>query len=152
MLINYTVVKSMRYILFFFILNIDVNEVLALLCFCIIFFLSDIFLITFQMLSPFLGSSPLYPPPALLLSLLTATSWPWCSRVLGHIIFTRPRASQPSDGRLGHPLLNMQLETELWGGGGTGQFILFLLYSCRPLQLLGYFLQLLYQGPCVPSN
>ena len=33
--------------------------------------------------------------------------------------------------------------------GGIGQFLLlFLLQSCRPLLLLGHFLQLLYQGPC----
>jgi hypothetical protein len=30
------------------------------------------------------------------------------------MIFTRPRASPPIDGRLGHPLLHMQLETQLW--------------------------------------
>ena len=29
---------------------------------------------------------------------------------LGHMIFTRPRASPPIDGWLGHPLLHMQLE------------------------------------------
>jgi hypothetical protein len=28
------------------------------------------------------------------------------------MIFTRPRASSPIDGRLGHPLLHMQLETQ----------------------------------------
>ena len=31
------------------------------------------------------------------------------------MIFTRPRASPPIDRRLGHPLLHMQLETQLWG-------------------------------------
>jgi hypothetical protein len=31
-------------------------------------------------------------------------------------IFTRPRASPPVDGQLGHPLLHMQLETQFWGG------------------------------------
>jgi hypothetical protein len=31
------------------------------------------------------------------------------------MIFTRPRASPPIDGWLGHPLLHMQLETQLWG-------------------------------------
>ena len=35
--------------------------------------------------------------------------------VLGHIIFARPRASPPIDGQLSHPLLHMQLETQLWG-------------------------------------
>jgi hypothetical protein len=32
-----------------------------------------------------------------------------------HMIFARPRASPLTDGRLGHPLLHMQLETQLWG-------------------------------------
>ena len=31
------------------------------------------------------------------------------------MIFPRPRAFSPIDGRLGHPLLHMQLETQLWG-------------------------------------
>ncbi|KRX28786.1 hypothetical protein T09_11894 [Trichinella sp. T9] len=31
------------------------------------------------------------------------------------MIFTIPRASPAIDGRLGHPLLHMQLETQLWG-------------------------------------
>jgi hypothetical protein len=31
------------------------------------------------------------------------------------MIFTIPRASPPIDGRLGYPLLHMQLETQLWG-------------------------------------
>ena len=43
--------------------------------------------------------SPLYPPPALLPYLPTPTSWPWHSPVLGHIIFTRPRAFHPIDGQ-----------------------------------------------------
>jgi hypothetical protein len=43
----------------------------------------------------------------------TPSSWPWHSPVLGHMIFTRPRASPPIGGRLGHPLLHMQLETQL---------------------------------------
>ena len=38
-------------------------------------------------------------------------SWTWHSPVLRHMIFTRPRASSPNDGRLGHLLLHMQLET-----------------------------------------
>ena len=37
------------------------------------------------------------------------------SPVLGLMIFARPRASPPIDGRLGYPLLHMQLETQLWG-------------------------------------
>ena len=43
----------------------------------------------------------------------TPASWPWHSPVLGHMIFTKPRASPPIDG---HPLLHMQLETQLLGG------------------------------------
>jgi hypothetical protein len=31
------------------------------------------------------------------------------------MIFTRPKASPPIDGQLGHPLLHMQLETQFWG-------------------------------------
>jgi hypothetical protein len=55
------------------------------------------------------------PPPALLPNQPTPASWPWHSPILGHMIFTRPRASPPIDGQLGHPLLHMQLETLLWG-------------------------------------
>jgi hypothetical protein len=40
-------------------------------------------------------------------------SWPWHSPILGHRIFTRPRASPFIDGLLGHPLLHMQLETQV---------------------------------------
>jgi hypothetical protein len=53
--------------------------------------------------------SPLYPPPALLPNTPTPASWPW------HIIFSRPRTSPPTDGWLGHSLLNMQLETRSLG-------------------------------------
>jgi hypothetical protein len=58
-----------------------------------------------------------YPLHALLPNPLTAASWPWHSPVLGHIIFTRPRAYPPIDGQLGHPLLHVQLETQPLGGG-----------------------------------
>jgi hypothetical protein len=58
--------------------------------------------------------SPIYPPLALLPNLPTTTSWSWHSPLLGHMLFTIPRASPPIDGRLGHPLLHMQLETQLW--------------------------------------
>jgi hypothetical protein len=51
------------------------------------------------------------PPPAMLPNPPTPASWPQHSSVLGHMIFTRPRASPPINGRLGHPLLHMQLET-----------------------------------------
>jgi hypothetical protein len=55
------------------------------------------------------------PSPALLPNPPTPASWLWHSPVLGHMIFARPRASPPIDGRLRHPLLHMQLETQLWG-------------------------------------
>jgi hypothetical protein len=58
---------------------------------------------------------PLYPSPTLRPNPPTPASWPWHSPVLGHMIFTRPKASPPIDGRLGHPLLHMQLETQLLG-------------------------------------
>jgi hypothetical protein len=57
--------------------------------------------------------SPLYPLPPLLPNPITPASWPWHSPVVRHMIFTR--ASPPIDGQLGHPLLHMQLETQLWG-------------------------------------
>jgi hypothetical protein len=44
---------------------------------------------------------PLLPNPP------TPVSWPWHSPVQGHMIFAIPRASPPTDGRLGHPLLHM---------------------------------------------
>jgi hypothetical protein len=59
--------------------------------------------------------SPLYRAPAVLPKPHTPASWPWHSLVLGHIIFTRPRASPPNDGPLGHPLLHMQLEIRALG-------------------------------------
>ena len=59
--------------------------------------------------------SPLYPTPSLFPNLPTPASWPCHSPVLGHMIFTRPRASPDIDCRLGHPLLYMQLETQFWG-------------------------------------
>jgi hypothetical protein len=55
--------------------------------------------------------NPLYSPPALLPNSPTPAFWPCHSLLLGHMIFTRPRASSPIDGRPGHPLLHMQLET-----------------------------------------
>jgi hypothetical protein len=86
-----------------------------------------------------MAESPLYPPPALFPNPPTPPFWTWHSSVLGHIIFARPRVSNPIDGLLGHPLLHMQLETQALGG--TGYFILlFLLQGFRPLYLFGYFL------------
>jgi hypothetical protein len=45
----------------------------------------------------------------------TPASWPCPSPLLGHVIFTSPRSFPPIDGRLGNPLLHMQLETQFWG-------------------------------------
>jgi hypothetical protein len=99
----------------------------------------------------------LKPPISSSLSLLpnppTPASRSWHSPTLEHRTFTGPRASPPTDDWLGYPLLHMQLEpwvppgvffgwwfspSDLWG---TGWFILlFLLWGCKPLQLLGSFL------------
>jgi hypothetical protein len=68
----------------------------------------------------FLSESPLYPLPALLPNPPTPASWPWHSPLLGQIIFPRPRASPLIDGRLGHPLLHMQLGKQALGGAGRG--------------------------------
>jgi hypothetical protein len=59
--------------------------------------------------------NPLYPHPSLIPNPPTPDSWPWHSSVWGHMIFTTPRASPPIYGQLSHPLLHMQLETQLWG-------------------------------------
>jgi hypothetical protein len=59
--------------------------------------------------------SPLYTPPAPFANPPTPASWPWHIAVLGHIIFTRPKAFPLNDGWLGQLLLHMQLE--LWALG-----------------------------------
>jgi hypothetical protein len=59
--------------------------------------------------SPIPSPLPLLPNPP------TPASWPWHFSVLGHVIFTRPRASPTNDGGLGHLLLHMQLETRALG-------------------------------------
>ena len=74
-------------------------------------FLLDIFFIYVSNVIP---QRPLYPSPALLPNPPTPASWPRHSPVWGHMIFPRPKASPPIDGRLGHPLLHMQLETQFW--------------------------------------
>ena len=53
--------------------------------------------------------------PTLLSNPPTPASRPWYSPVLEHMIFARLRVSPPSDGRLGHPLLHMQLKTRVQG-------------------------------------
>jgi hypothetical protein len=70
-------------------------------------FLLDIFFIYISnviLKVPYTLTQPNPPTPA---------SWSWNSPVLGHMIFARPRASPPIDGRVGHPLVHMQLETQL---------------------------------------
>jgi hypothetical protein len=53
-------------------------------------------------------SSALLPNPP------TPASWPWHSPVLGHMNFPIPGDPPPTDVLLGHPLIHMQLETQLW--------------------------------------
>jgi hypothetical protein len=90
--------------------------------------------------APYTLSLTLLPNPP------TPASCPWHSPVLGHMIFTRPRASPPTDGQLGHPLLHMQLETQLWG-------VLFSSYCCStyrvsdPFSSLGTFSSSFIRGP-----
>jgi hypothetical protein len=91
---------------------------------------------------------PLYPPPALLPYPLTPTSWPWRSPVLGHTKFARPRASLPTDGRRGHLLIHMQLETRALG-------VLVSSYCCStyrladPFSSLGTFSSSFIGGPVI---
>jgi hypothetical protein len=92
--------------------------------------------------------SSLYPPPipSLLPNPPTLVSWPWHSPILGHRTFPRPRVSPPIDGRLGHPLLHMQLETQLWE-------VLVSSYCCSsyraadPFSSLGTFSSSFIRGP-----
>jgi hypothetical protein len=90
--------------------------------------------------------SHIYPAPYLLPNPPTPASWPWHSPVLVHMIFARPRTSPPIDGRLGHPLLHMQLETQLWG-------VLVSSYCCSsykvadPFSSLGTFSSSFIRGP-----
>jgi hypothetical protein len=82
--------------------------------FSLLFFLFlDMFFIYISNVIPFLVSSPKTPissPLPLLTNLQTPVSWPWHSPILGHRTFTGPKASPPTDDKLGHPLLHMQLE------------------------------------------
>jgi hypothetical protein len=59
--------------------------------------------------------SPHIPSPRLASLPTHSTSWTWCSPVLGHIKFVRPRGLSPNDGLQGHLLLHMQLETQALG-------------------------------------
>ena len=120
------------------------------------------------MLSPFLVC-PLKTPIPSHLPQLTNPASPasssWNFPTLGYQVFTGPMAFPPIDDLQGHPLLHMQLNpwvppcvSYVWwlvpgSSGGTGKFISFLLiWGCKPLQLLGYFLQLFHWRPCAQSN
>ena len=90
--------------------------------------------------------SPLYPPPALLLNPLTPSSWPWHTPVVGHIIFARPRAYPPNDGRLDHLLLHMHLET--WALGVlVSSYCCFSYRIADPFSSLGTFSSSSIGGP-----
>jgi hypothetical protein len=81
-------------------------------------FLFDIYLITFQILSPFLISlspetNPIPPPPASMRVCPyppTPSFPPLHSPILGHLAFREPRASSPTDAQQGKPLLHIWLE------------------------------------------
>jgi hypothetical protein len=89
--------------------------------------------------------APIPSSPALLSNPPTPTSWPWHYPVLGHIMFTLPRAYPPTDGQLSHPLLHMQLETQLW-------WVLVSSYHCSsyrvpdPFSSLGTFSSSFFRG------
>ena len=68
------------------------------------------------MLYPFLVSPPKIPYPLPHLPAPQPThshSWSWHFPILGHSTFIGPRASPPIDGQLGHPLLHIQLESQV---------------------------------------
>ena len=101
-------------------LNTSRNRTLFIFLFCIFIFLCFNvlkFFITYFLHLHFkcYPEIPLYPSSALFPYPPTPTSWPWHSPVLGHMIFARPKASPSIDGRLGHPLPHMQLDTQFWG-------------------------------------
>ena len=63
---------------------------------------------------------PLYTLTTLFPNPPTPSSKPWHSPLLGHVIFTRPKASHPNDGGVSHHLLHMQLNTwALWELDGS---------------------------------
>jgi hypothetical protein len=76
------------------------------------------------------------------------TSWPWHSPVPRHIKFARPRACLPNDGRLGHLLIHMHLETQAPG-------VLLSSYCCStyrvadPFSSLGTFSSSSIGGPVI---
>jgi hypothetical protein len=70
---------------------------------------------SFIYISNAIQNSPLYPPPTLLPYSPTPTSWPWHSPVLRHKSLQDQGSSLPNDGRVGHLLLPMHLETRALG-------------------------------------
>ena len=134
-----------------------------------LFFYSIFSLFTFQMLSCF----PFFPPKTPYIIPPPLRLW-GCSAIhpvlqphphipiLGHQAFTGPRDSPPPDAQQGHPLLHMWQSHgslhvySLVGGlvpgssGGSGWLIsLFILWGCKPLQLLQSFNSFI--GDHVPS-
>jgi hypothetical protein len=85
---------------------------------------------------------PIISPLALFPNPPTPVSWPWHSPVLGHIIFSRPRAYPPNDGHLGHLLLHMKLETRVLG-------VLVSSYCCSSYRVADPFSSL---GTCYSST
>jgi hypothetical protein len=68
------------------------------------------------MLSHFLVSPVKIPnplPPPLAPQPTHSHSWSWHSLILGHRAFTGPSVTPPIDDRLGHPLLHIQLESQV---------------------------------------
>jgi hypothetical protein len=124
--------------------------------FKIFFAILDLFFIKYflnlhfkcHLLSWFPRRNPAIPSPlTVLTNPPTPASLSWHSPTLGHRAFTGPRAFPPIDAQLGHPLLHMRSHGSLHvyslvgglvprGSEGTVCFILlFLLWSCQPLQL-----------------
>ena len=110
-------------------------------------FLLDIFFIYISNAIPFtslFSENPLYSP--LLPNPPPTKSLPWQSPIQGQIIFERPRVSPPTDGRVGHPVLHIQLETRALG-------VLVSSYCCSshrvadPFSSLGAFSSSFFRGP-----
>jgi hypothetical protein len=97
---------------------------------------------TFQMLSPKPPISSPHPAPQPTHSCFLTLAF----LCMGHMIFARSRASPPIDGQLDHPLLHMQLETQLWK-------VLVSSYCCSsyrvadPFSSLGTFSSSFIRGP-----
>jgi hypothetical protein len=67
-------------------------------------------------------------PPPLLPYTPTPTSWPWCFPCTETYNVCKTRASLPNDGRLGHLLLQMQLETRALGGYWLVHIVFFVFF------------------------